>query len=407
MNSDPIPASIARYRVRSLLGEGAMGRVYLAEDPAIGRQVAIKTVRGDLQLSESKRRAYLERFSREARAAGRLSHPNIVAVFDVGETDRLPWIAMEFVEGVSFKEKRLGGWPANRENVLLLTEKVTSALDAAHSVGTIHRDIKPANILISSRGEIKVTDFGIAHLADSDLTNEGVMLGSPSYMSPEQVRGRDLAPASDLFSLAVILYEWITGVKPFDGGDLAAITHKIVYERHARLSSHVPTLPREVDVFFDRALSKRPDDRFVSGAAMYEALRQAYIGAGEGVAALSDEGPKDATLTQMRRTYVPDSTLIATPAAGSDPPRVTSANDTRTKSRTDPSEPAAQTVAALRPPRVAGVIQQTHGQGRLTARAGRPRRAERSGAAAPTLPWFVWVGLALMFAAALGWAVLR
>lgn len=402
MSSDPIPATIARYKVRSLLGEGAMGRVYLAEDPAIGRPVAIKTVRGDLQLGESKRREYLERFAREARAAGRLSHPNIVAVFDVGETDQLPWIAMEYVDGASFKEKRLSGWPATRDNVLHLTEKVTAALDAAHAVGTIHRDIKPANILISHRGDIKVTDFGIAHLADSDLTSEGVMLGSPSYMSPEQVRGRDLAPASDLFSLAVILYEWITAVKPFDGNDLASITHKIVYEKHAKLSLHVPQLPREVDGFFDRALAKRPDDRFVSGAAMLAALRQAYgtVDSSAAAAMPMDGGPKDATLTQMRRTYVPDSSAPQ-PVAELRP----AAADAPVRPRPEPSEPSAATSAALRPPRVSDVIQQARVRG--AGRGARSRRGETTGSSTASVPTAVWVVAALVAAALAAWVILR
>jgi len=270
-----MPNRIGRYQVRKLIGEGAMGRVYLGWDPQIGRLVALKTVRTDLRLGPRKQEEYLTRFRREARAAGRLSHPNIVAVYDLGEENQVPWIAMEYVEGKSLKELRKKGLPPLPSNVIWLAQRVSSALSAAHGVGIVHRDVKPANILVGKKGEVKVTDFGIARFADSELTREGVMLGSPSYMSPEQVRGKDVGPASDFFGLAVILYEWLTGRKPFDGKDLASITHKIVYESFPPVTEVRPELPPSIDRFFETAMAKNARERFPDGAAFVAALSTA------------------------------------------------------------------------------------------------------------------------------------
>lgn len=269
------PKRLGRYQVKRLLGEGAMGRVYLGWDPQIGRMVAVKTVRTDLRLSDRKKEEFLTRFSREARAAGRLSHPNIVGVFDIGREQGLPWIAMEYVDGKSLKDLKRKGLPPLPSNVLWLADRISAALDAAHKSGVIHRDIKPANILVSKAGEVKVTDFGIARIPESDLTREGVMLGSPSYMSPEQVRGKGVHNSGDFFSTAVILYEWMTGHRPFDGNDLATITHKIVYEEFTLPSKIKSELGANLDQFFLKALAKKPEDRFNDGREMVDALREA------------------------------------------------------------------------------------------------------------------------------------
>lgn len=252
-----------------------MGRVYLGWDPQIGRLVAVKTVREDLKLSDRKKQEYLTRFHREARAAGRLAHPNIVAVYDVGDEAGVPWIAMEYVDGHSFKDLRRKGLPPLPSNVLWLGQRVAAALAAAHEFGVVHRDIKPANLLISQKGEVKVTDFGIARMADSELTREGVMLGSPSYMSPEQVRGRGVTGSSDYFGLAVILYEWITGQKPFEGKDLASITHKIVYESFDPIDKIKPEMAAAVNGFFEQALAKQAEDRFADSRSFVAALKSA------------------------------------------------------------------------------------------------------------------------------------
>ena len=307
------PQKISRYEIVRLLGEGAMGRVYLASDPNIGRQLAIKTVRSELQMSDTKKKEFLERFAREARAAGRLAHPNIVAVYDAGEDDGVPWIAMEYVEGKSLKELRQKELIPLASNVLWIAEKVAAALDAAHHSGTIHRDIKPANILISDDGDVKVTDFGVAHLEDSELTREGVLLGSPSYMSPEQVRGIKLSNSSDFFSLAVILYEWMTGVKPFSGKDLPSLTHKIVYEAATPPSTLDPKYGPEIDRFFSRALAKKSDERFRDGREFYQQLqscfeastsRTTFQGSRQEKHGTSPNEENQADSTQMRQRYI-------------------------------------------------------------------------------------------------------
>lgn len=265
------PKKFGRYEVREELGSGAMGVVYLAHDPDIGRDVAIKTIKRTLDLPSPKRGEYLERFKREAKAAGKLSdNPHIVPVFDVGQEGDLPYIVMAFVKGESLDRRRR---KHRLDDAALeqLAADICSALAHAHKHGTIHRDVKPANILVTERGAM-LTDFGIARLDGSELTRAGTFLGSPSYMSPEQVRGGELTPASDLFSLAVILYLLLTDEKPFKGDDTNEILYKIVNEKHAPPSKYRAEAAR-FDAFFERALAKQATDRFADAAAFLEAFR--------------------------------------------------------------------------------------------------------------------------------------
>lgn len=271
------PKKFGRYEVREELGSGAMGVVYLAHDPDIGRDVAIKTIKRSLDLPSPKRGEYLERFKREAKAAGKLSdNPHIVPVFDVGQEGDLPYIVMAYVKGESLDRRRR---KHRLDDAALeqLTADICSALGHAHAHGTIHRDVKPANILVTERGAM-LTDFGIARLDGSELTRAGTFLGSPSYMSPEQVRGGDLTPASDLFSLAVILFLLLTEEKPFKGDDTNEILYKIVNEKHPAPSKYRSDCAR-FDVFFERALAKQAGDRFADAAAFLEAFRAVVHGA--------------------------------------------------------------------------------------------------------------------------------
>jgi serine/threonine-protein kinase len=267
---------IGRYRVMAELGRGAMGVVYRALDPAIGRTVAIKTIRL-ADFADAVELARLrERLLREARAAGVLSHPNIVTIYDVGEEQGLAWIAMEFVSGPTLEELLCGAQPLAPDAVIRILRQTAAALDYAHGKGIVHRDVKPANIVIQEDGAVKITDFGIARDAASrDLTHAGTVVGTPSYMSPEQVEGRSVDGRSDQFSLAVIAYEMLTGEKPFAREPLPALLYQIAHEEPAPPQRINPTLGWQVEVVLRKALAKRPEDRYETCTAFVRALEGA------------------------------------------------------------------------------------------------------------------------------------
>jgi serine/threonine-protein kinase len=219
---------IGRYEVLDEIGQGAMGTVHRARDPLIERTVAIKVV-PIAQLQQEGADAE-SRFLREAQSAGRLSHPNIVTIYDVGEADGLAYIAMEYLPGVTLRDIMNRG-PLPLDLALDTAAQMASALAFAHEHGVIHRDIKPANVVVTGRhGRVKLTDFGIAHLANSDRTQTGQMLGSPRYMSPEQAMGRDIDGRADIFSLGAVLYEMLTGHYAFDGESLATIVYRVIHD---------------------------------------------------------------------------------------------------------------------------------------------------------------------------------
>jgi serine/threonine protein kinase len=268
---------LGRYEVLNELGKGAMGVVYLAKDPVIGRLVAVKTIRtsqGDDDDSES--REFRERFVREAQTAGILSHPNIVTIHDIGEDteSRTSFIAMEYIEGKNLKsllvEKKKFTW----DEVADLIAQIGEALDYAHRKGIIHRDIKPANIILTTDGKVKITDFGIAKVASSNLTTTGQFLGTPNYMSPEQVSGAPVDGRSDIFSLGVVLYELLTNRKPFQGDNLTAISYKIVHEDFTPPGDLSSDVPHEFNPIVARAMAKDPWNRYQRGKDMALALYQ-------------------------------------------------------------------------------------------------------------------------------------
>jgi eukaryotic-like serine/threonine-protein kinase len=272
----PRIAKLGRYEVVSELGKGAMGIVYLAKDPAIGRLVAIKTIRVTSVGDEDDTQEFRERFVREAQTAGILSHPNIVTIHDIGEDPdtQTSYIAMEYIEGKNLKMLLGEKTKFPFEQVSEIVAEVADALDYAHRKGIIHRDVKPANIIITTDGKVKITDFGIAKIASSNLTTTGQFLGTPNYMSPEQVSGSPVDGRSDLFSLGVVLYELLTNRKPFQGDNLTAISYKIVHEDHTPPAVLSPEVPLEFNEIVARAMAKDPWNRYQRGKDMALALYQ-------------------------------------------------------------------------------------------------------------------------------------
>jgi len=263
-----------RYQIVRELGRGAMGVVYEGFDPVIGRTVAIKTMLLE-GLSGSEYEEYKKRFQREAQAAGMLSHPNIVTVHDFGEDNGVLYLAMEFLKGMSLQDLLAHGKALPMEGIIRLYDQVCSALDQAHAHQIVHRDMKPANIMILENGTVKVTDFGIARLlsAGTGMTRVGQVVGTPSYMSPEQVRGLPVDGRSDIFSLGVILYLLLTGKKPFDGPSLTTVIYKIVNEEPAPLSSVDPAAHPNLSAIVAKALAKDPNQRYQTCGALAADLR--------------------------------------------------------------------------------------------------------------------------------------
>ncbi len=260
---------IGRYEIIDEIGHGAMGRVYRARDPLIDRAVAIKTVSIDLLQKEG---ADAEsRFLREAQSAGRMSHPNIVTIYDVGEANGLAYIAMEYLSGATLRDLMdLGPMPLDL--VLETATQMAEALAFAHAHGVIHRDIKPANVVVSEQqGRIKLSDFGIAHLVNSNHTQTGQMLGSPRYMSPEQAMGKEIDGRSDIFSLGAVLYEMLTGRYAFDGDNLPVILYRLINETPVDAST-LRGLPSELNALLTRLLSKNPENR-PDAASLLQDLR--------------------------------------------------------------------------------------------------------------------------------------
>ncbi len=266
---------LGRYEIEKELGKGAMGVVYLGKDPKISRIVAIKTMALSQEFEEDELEDVKARFFREAETAGRLNHPNIVTMYDAGEEHDLAYIAMEFLKGKDLvaytKPDNLLPLP----KVLSIVGRVADALGYAHGLNVVHRDIKPANIMYDPESDtVKVTDFGIARITDSSKTKTGMVLGTPSYMSPEQLSGAKIEGHSDLFSLGVSLYQLVCGKLPFEGDSMAQLMFKIANEPHGDIRKIRPDVPPCVVAIIDKALAKKVGERYENGAAMAEAIRQ-------------------------------------------------------------------------------------------------------------------------------------
>jgi serine/threonine-protein kinase len=267
---------LGRYQVEKELGKGAMGVVYGGKDPKIGRVVAIKTMALSEEFEADELKEAKERFFREAETAGRLNHPNIVTIFDAGEEHDLCYIAMEFLKGKDLVQFTKMPNLLPPDKVLYIVERVADALGYAHTMGVVHRDIKPANIMYETESDtVKVTDFGIARITDSSRTKTGMVLGTPSYMSPEQLSGKRIDGRSDLFSLGVTLYQMLCGQLPFTGESMTQLMFSIANTPHPQIRQVNAALPPWVDELLDRSLAKDFDKRYQNGAEFAEAIRQA------------------------------------------------------------------------------------------------------------------------------------
>jgi serine/threonine-protein kinase len=268
------PARIGRYTILELLGQGGMGCVYLGHDPVIDRNVAIKVISLRNDMPEEEASQYRERFLREAQAAGALQHPNIVAVHDIGQDPACgrPYIVMEYVPGEDLKKVIRAEAPLPPWRAIRITMQIASALDYAHGRGIVHRDIKPANALIGETGQVKIADFGVARVPDSELTQTDQFVGSPGFISPEQLQGGAVDGRSDLFSLGVILYLLLTGRSPFQGDSPSEVLYRISNQPAQPPRQMLPRLPAEFDAILEKALSKDPNQRYQTGRQFMEAL---------------------------------------------------------------------------------------------------------------------------------------
>jgi serine/threonine-protein kinase len=268
------PRTLGRYQIERELGRGAMATVYLGRDPNINRVVAIKALPLAREFSEEDLAEARQRFFREAESAGRLNHPDIVTVYDAGEDQELAFIAMEFVKGKPMSDFTQSSTLLPASKVVEAMARVAEALAHAHRQGVVHRDIKPANIMYDRTTDtLKISDFGIARLTDSGTTKTGIVLGTPSFMSPEQLEGRPVEGTSDLFSLGVTLYQLLSAQLPFRADSMTGLMFKIANEPHPPLRAIRPDLPGMLEAIVARALQKSPADRYQAGTEMAMPLR--------------------------------------------------------------------------------------------------------------------------------------
>ncbi|MEM6487884.1 MAG: serine/threonine-protein kinase [Pseudomonadota bacterium] len=274
--AEQAPTAIGKYQILSTVGEGAMGVVYRGHDPDIDRVVAIKTIHGHL-MGEAERAGWLERFAREAKAAGRCMHPNLVTVFDYLEQECRPYLVMEYLDAETLGDRMARGLPSFPE-IGSIMRQMLAGLSAVHAEGIVHRDVKPANVMLLPDGRVKVADFGVARVESLGATYGG-MIGTPSYMAPEQFLGQPMDERGDVFAAGVILYELISGRKPFDGASMAALCRSVVAGEWRRLTELEPTMPPALDALLERALAPEANDRFANAMAFSEALEAAFAAA--------------------------------------------------------------------------------------------------------------------------------
>ena len=273
---------LGRYQVEKELGKGAMGVVYLGKDPKIGRVVAIKTMALAREFEGEELEDARQRFFREAETAGRLQHQHIVTIFDAGEDHELAYIAMEFLKGKDLSDHTRPGQLLPIATVMSIIARVAEALDYAHQLNVVHRDIKPANVMYEAQSDtVKVTDFGIARVTDASRTRTGMVLGTPSFMSPEQIAGKKVDGRSDLYSLGVMAFQLLTGTLPFRAESMAELMFKIANEPAPDPRTVRPELPAQVAQVVVRALAKGLDVRYARGTEMASELRRSSAAVAE------------------------------------------------------------------------------------------------------------------------------
>jgi serine/threonine-protein kinase len=317
------PKTIGRYEIIDELGHGAMGSVFRAKDPAMDRIVAVKTILSGALAGEQSSE-YRQRFFREARAAGALSHPGIVSVFDVGEHEGVPFLVMEFIPGRTLSGAIKKGERSSLERVCEIGRQIAEALGHAHRKGVIHRDIKPANILLATREadgteQAKITDFGVAKLTAGEITTTGQLLGTPAFMPPEQFTGGPIDGRADLFSLGVILYWMATGEQPFPGETMTAVSYKIVHTEPIPPAKLNPAIPAAMESVILKCLAKSPADRYQTGEELAQALEQ--LRAGATTSSLQASAPK--VMGTAGASRVSEETYDATPSLPPKPAQIT------------------------------------------------------------------------------------
>jgi predicted Ser/Thr protein kinase len=304
--SETTPKKFGRFEAEGVIGKGGMGVVHRARDHVIGRAVAIKVLRTEEGVGSPAHTALVSRFEQEFRSAGTLSHPSLVTIYDVGQEGDLTYIAMELVEGPSLQRLLESGQNLSLDEVLTITQDLSEGLDHAHAAGIIHRDIKPANILFTKEQRAKITDFGVAKVRSMDITMTGTLVGTPGYMSPEQILGKKVTGASDQFSLAVMVYQMLTGRLPFHGNEPATVLYKIAHEEPQPPHLVNTNLPPTLSPVLLRALSKDPQERYATCSEMARQLRHA---AGRDTARFVPQGVAGETLAF-------DSSSLAGPMSG-------------------------------------------------------------------------------------------
>ena len=299
MSSELLPARFGRFRVLSELGRGAMGVVYRAEDETLGRVVAVKTI-SLVGSSKQERDVHEARFLQEARAAASLAHPAIITIYEMGREGDTAFMAMELLEGRELREMIRDAALAPAQSLRIMAD-AAEALGYAHERGVVHRDVKPGNIMVLADGRVKIMDFGIARFREPMVkTQTGVLLGSPQYMSPEQIVGKPFDHRADLFAMGLVLYEMLTGVKPFAGEDIPDLTFKVANMAATPPSHLAPDLPPVIDLIIARALKKKPEERYQSAADFARDLRAA-IPETEAAEALAQKRADAETVPQTMR----------------------------------------------------------------------------------------------------------
>lgn len=316
-----MPATIGRYQIRSLIGQGGMGEVYEAFDPSLDRVVALKTIKGGAGADGP---VLLERLYREARACGRLRHPHIVTVHDLGEADGVVFIAMEYLHGENLAMAIERGTLGLEQKIRILMQ-ILDALEYAHGEGVIHRDIKPSNVHLLADGSIKLLDFGLARVAQADgLTKSGAIMGTPDYTSPEQLKGQPLDGRADVYSTGIVAYELLTGRRAFEGESLTAVILKVLSEPPPPMATAWSSTFPEIEQIVDRAAAKSPADRFPSAKAMRDALDAFLTKSLPALAALPSGTPDEAEMARVRELIqqqtIVNQPLVVPPAPAPVPP---------------------------------------------------------------------------------------